>query len=77
MIQNNSFTLVNPQTGNLAFQLFYLEKNNPFDQIQRLNYYSMIGIENGTGTVRADYSEYNFKGNLLFPFLLINPLYFI
>jgi len=73
MIQKDSYTLVNPQTGNLAFKLFYFEKNNPFDQIQRLNYYTMIWIENGTGTVRADYSEYDFRGNLLFSFSPYQP----
>ena len=73
MIQKNSFTLINPQTGNLAFKLFYFEKNNPFDQIQRLNYYTMIWIENGTGTVKADYSEYDFRGNLLFSFSPYQP----
>lgn len=73
MIQNNGFTLINPQTGNLAFKLFYFEKTNPFDQIQRLNYYSMIWIENGTGTVRADYAEYDFSGDLLFSFSPYQP----
>lgn len=73
MIQKDSFTLINPQTGNLAFKLFYFEKNNPFDQIQRLNYYTMIWIENGTGTVRADFSEYNFSGNVLFSFSPYQP----
>lgn len=73
MIQKNSFTLVNPQTGNLAFRLFYFEKSNPFDQIQRLNYYSMIWLKNGMGTVKADFSEYDFKENVLFSFSPYQP----
>lgn len=73
MIQNNSFTLVDPQTGNLAFKLFYFEKNNPFDHVQRLNYYSMIWMESGTGSVQADFSEHKFKENLLFTFSPYQP----
>lgn len=76
MIQQNSFTLVHPQTGNLAFKLSYFEKNNPFDHIQRLNYYSMIWIENGAGKVRADFSEYDFNGNVLFSFSPYQPFMF-
>lgn len=73
MIQENSFTLINPQTGNLAFKLFYFEKNNPFDHIQRMNYYSMIWLKNGAGTAKADFSEYHFKGNVLFSFSPYQP----
>ncbi len=73
MIQKNSFTLVNPKTGNLAFKLFGFEKNNPFDHIQRLNYYSLIWLKNGTGTAKADFSEYTFKENVLFSFSPYQP----
>lgn len=73
MIQKNSFTLINPQTGSLAFKLFYFEKNNPFDHIQRLNYYSMVWITKGKGSVKADFSEYNFKEDVLFSFSPYQP----
>lgn len=73
MIQQNSFTLVNQQTGNLAFKLFYFEKSNPFDHLQRLNYYSMIWIKNGKGIVKADFSEYKFNGNVLLSFSPYQP----
>lgn len=73
MIQKNSFTLVNPQTGNLAFKLYQFEKNNPFDHIQRLNYYSLIWLKNGSGTTKADFSEYTFKENVLFSFSPYQP----
>ncbi len=73
MIQTDNYTLVNPQTGNLALQLFSFEKNNPFDQIQRLNYYSLIWLKTGTGNVTADFSEYDFKENVLFSFSPYQP----
>ncbi len=73
MVPNNNFTLVDPQTGNLAFTLFYFEKNNPFDQLQRLNYYSLIWLKNGVGTAKADFSEYSFTENVLFSFSPYQP----
>lgn len=73
MIQNNDFTLIDPQTGHQAFKLFRFEKNNPYDDIQRLNYYSMIWIESGTGSVKADFSEYNFRENVLLSFSPFQP----
>lgn len=73
MDQKNSFTLINTQTGNLAFKLFYLEKDNPFDHIQRLNYYSLIWIKRGSGTIKADFSEYIFKENDLLSFSPYQP----
>uniref|UniRef100_UPI0032178AFA helix-turn-helix domain-containing protein n=1 Tax=uncultured Draconibacterium sp. TaxID=1573823 RepID=UPI0032178AFA len=73
MIQKNTFTLVNPQTGHLAFKLYYFEKNNPFDHIQRMNYYSLIWVRTGAGTAKADFSEYKFKANDLFCFSPYQP----
>ena len=73
MMQNNNFTLINPQTGNLAFKIYYLEKDNPFDHIQRLNYYSLIWIQKGNGTLKADFSEYDFNENMLLSFSPYQP----
>ncbi|MDX1828649.1 MAG: helix-turn-helix domain-containing protein [Lutibacter sp.] len=73
MVQNNNFTLINPQTGNLAFKIYHLEKDNPFDHIQRLNYYSLIWIQKGNGTLKADFSEYDFKENMLLSFSPYQP----
>jgi len=73
MIQNNNFTLINPQTGNLAFKLYHLENDNPFDHIQRLNYYSLIWIQKGNGVLKADFSEYDFDKNMLMSFSPYQP----
>lgn len=73
MMQNKNFTLINPQTGNLAFKIYYLEKDNPFDHIQRLNYYSLIWIQKGQGILKADFSEYDFSENTLLSFSPYQP----
>jgi AraC family transcriptional activator of pobA len=69
----NNLTLINPQTGNLAFKLYHFDKDNPFDHVQRLNYYSLIWVKKGTGTVRADFSEYDFSEDTLFSFSPYQP----
>jgi len=73
MTAKNTFTLVNPQTGNLAFKLFSFEDNSTFDHIQRLNYYSLLWIQKGKGKVKVDFSEYDFTANQLLAFAPYQP----
>ena len=73
MTNSNTFTLVNPQTGNLAFKLFSFDDNSYFDHIQRLNYYSLIWIKEGNGKVKVDFSEYDFTKNQLLAFAPYQP----
>lgn len=76
MTIQTALTLVNPQNGNLAFKLFSFEDNNYFDHLQRNNYYSLIWITNGTGKVKAGFSEYDFEQNSLFAFSPYQPFMF-
>ena len=73
MIDQSTFTLVNPQNGNLAFKLFSLESLSCFDHIQRLNYYSLIWVQKGKGKVKVDFSEYDFTENQLLAFAPYQP----
>lgn len=73
MLQKDNFTLINPQTGNLAFKIEYLEKHNPFDVLQRLNYYSIIWIQEGHGTIDADFNKHEFSKNMLLSFSPYQP----
>lgn len=76
MMSSKTYTLINPQTGNLAFKVFSFNNNSHFDHIQRLNYYSLIWIKNGKGTAKADFSEYDFIKNTLFAFSPYQPFMF-
>ncbi len=73
----NTNTLINEQTGNLAFRLNTFEDNSQFNQINRYNYYSLIWIRKGSGTAKIDFSEYEFAENTMFaitpyqPFMLV------
>ena len=68
MLDDATFTLINPQNGNLAFKIFTFEDNSSFDHLQRLNYYSLIWIKKGSGRVKVDFSEYDFSANSLLAF---------
>ena len=76
MLNQSTFTLVNPQNGNLAFKLFSFEDNGFFDHIQRNNYFSLIWVTGGEGVVNADLAEYDFKANSLFAFAPYQPYMF-
>jgi AraC family transcriptional regulator, transcriptional activator of pobA len=73
MTQQNTYTLIDPQNGNLAFKLFSFEDNSHFDPIQRLNYYSLIWIKSGEGSIKSDFSESAFVANTLFSFTPYQP----
>ena len=73
MLNPSTFTLVNPQNGNLAFKLFSFEDNGFFDHIQRNNYYSLIWVQQGGGKIKADFAEYDFEANTLFAFSPYQP----
>lgn len=73
MIDQSTFTFVNPQNGNLAFKLFSFESISCFDHIQRLNYYSLIWIQKGEGKVKVDFSEYDFTKDQLLAFAPYQP----
>ena len=73
MIDPSTFTLVNPQNGNLAFKLFSFESISCFDHIQRLNYYTLIWVQKGKGKVKVDFSEYDFSENQLLAFAPYQP----
>ena len=76
MLSQETFTLINPQNGNLGFKLFSFEGNSNFDHIQRHNYFSLIWVMEGSGKLRADFSEYEFQKDSLFAFAPYQPFMF-
>jgi len=73
MLDQSTFTLVNPQSGNLAFKLSLFEDNCQFKEIQRLNYFSLIWIKKGNGKVKVDFSEYDFTEDQILAFSPYQP----
>lgn len=73
MIPPKTFTLINPQNGNLAFKIFSFEDNSSFDHLQRHNYYTILLIAEGNGKLKADFSEYDFIANTMLCFTPYQP----
>lgn len=76
MKEQETFTLINQQNGNLAFKLFSFEDNSHFDHLQRNPFYSVIWIKKGDGLLKADFSEYLFLDNTMFSFAPYQPFMF-
>lgn len=68
-----AFTLINPQNGNLAFKLFSFEDDSYFNYIQRHNYYVVVWVTVGRGTLKTQFAEYAFEANTMFTFSLYQP----
>ena len=73
MVNLTTFTLINPADGNLAFKVFWFDRNSHFDHLQRLNYYCLIIIERGEGTIKADFASYPFGPNTLLSLVPYQP----
>lgn len=71
-----SFTLINSQSGNLAFKVFEFNDISYFDHLQHNNFYSLIWVKEGRGLVKADFSEHRFEGNIIFTFAPYQPFMF-
>jgi len=76
MLNQETFTLVNPQNGNLGFKLSPFEGYSNFDHIQRHSYFSLIWVMEGSGTLHADFSVYEFQKDSLFAFAPYQPFRF-
>jgi len=76
MLNQATFTLVNPQNSNLVFKYLEFEDNSFFDHIQRDNCFSLIWVTSGNGKLKADFVEYDFGANSLFAFSPYQPYMF-
>ncbi|MDN3693584.1 helix-turn-helix domain-containing protein [Chryseobacterium tructae] len=76
MSGQNNYTLINPNTGNLAFKIFDFENSERFDHIQRNNFFSLIFILEGSGEVKADFSKHQFQNGAMFAFSPYQPFLF-
>lgn len=73
MSPQSVYTLINQQSGNLAFKVFEFKNNSSFDHIQRNNYFTLICVTKGNGKAKIDFSEYDFGADTLFAFYPYQP----
>jgi AraC-like DNA-binding protein len=72
-MEKTAFTLTNPQNGDLAFKIFSFDNNSHFDHLQRHNYYTILLITEGEGTLKANLSEYKFSEKIMCCFTPYQP----
>ena len=73
MTAQTAFTLVNPQTRELAFKIFEFEDEEYFRKQRVYNYYSILLVTEGYGKLDADFSAYTFKTGALMCFSVYQP----
>ncbi len=76
-IDNGASTLINRETREMAVQLLPVDAINNYTEVQRLNFYAVIWIQNGNGRYKADLSEYEFSENTMFFFTPFQPFQLI
>ena len=70
---DDSLTLVDKNNGNLALKLFSFEDFSSFEPVQRLNYYSIIWVFEGSGTLKSDFSTFEFESGSIMAFTPYQP----
>ncbi|HEX5655026.1 MAG TPA: AraC family transcriptional regulator [Chitinophagaceae bacterium] len=76
-VENNSCTLINRETKEMAVQLAPVDHANSYTGVQRLNCYTVIWIQKGGGRYKSDLSEYEFGANTIFFFTPYQPFQFM
>jgi len=72
-MSGNTLELINPQSKSLAFKVYAFEDDEYFSSLKKYNYFSVILVTKGKGTVTADLSEYPFDSACLMSFSLYQP----
>ena len=73
MTGQTEFTLINPQSKALAFKVYTFEDDSSFNSLKNYNYFSLILVTKGKGSLTADVSTYTFSENSLMCFSLYQP----
>ena len=68
-----TLTLVNQQSGKLAFKLYAVTGLSPFDHLQQNSYYSLIWLTEGNGKLKSGFAEFDFGPGSLFAFAPYQP----
>jgi AraC-like DNA-binding protein len=76
MLITSSPIITNPVDGSLGFRMMHFDNDAPFKELQKVDYFSVIWILEGNGTLKADFTAYDLSpGRMLFfapsqPFLI-------
>lgn len=73
MMSAHTYTLINQLSKHLAFKVCKLEDSTHLQELQRMNYYTMVLITEGEAKLRAELSTYDVKENALICLALYQP----
>ncbi|HEY4198787.1 MAG TPA: helix-turn-helix domain-containing protein [Mucilaginibacter sp.] len=73
MTAQSAFTLINPVTKALAFEIFDFEDNAYFREVKPHSYYTILLVTEGIGELKADFSSYDIHENALMCFSVYQP----
>ena len=73
MIHHGQYTLVSKDSDKVAFKLSKFTDLEQFADIQRLNHYTLIWIQEGAGEIVADFNDYKYQAGHLFSFTPYQP----
>ena len=68
-----SFTLTDPQTGEMALKITYFKDDSLFNSLKRYNYFSMLLVSKGEGSILRDEARYGFNSDCLLCFAIYQP----
>ena len=73
MIYQEELFLKNPHTNALAFKILPFANAGIFESLHDFNYYSVVLLKKGAGTVLVDLRKYDFRGKTLLKFPIYQP----
>lgn len=73
MTTTPDFVLKNPVDGNLGFRMVHFENDGYFKELQRVDYFSIIWLSEGEGTLKADFTEYHLSTGMMLFFAPFQP----
>src|ERR1700720_1101247 len=68
-----SFTLTDPQTKEMALKITYFKDDSSFNSPKKYNYFSMLLVSKGEGSVLRDETRYVFNSDCLLCFAIYQP----
>jgi len=69
----SAYTLINPNTKTLVFELFEFDDDRYFREPRKHNYYTIIMVNEAKGEVISDFSKYQVETNALMAFTVYQP----
>jgi AraC-like DNA-binding protein len=75
-MKNQTYTLLDHQSGDLAFKLYAFNDIHHLDHVQRVNYYSIIWIQEGSGEAIIESEKYAYSDNQIYACSPYQPFMF-